>query len=32
MLISSYLFMDEARFTTRQGPLLRNMRREGIVV
>jgi uncharacterized protein len=26
------LFMDEIRFTTRQGPLLRNIRREGIAL
>jgi predicted nucleotidyltransferase len=26
------LFMDETRFTTRQGPLLRNVRREGIAL
>lgn len=26
------LFMDETRFTTRQGPLLRNIRREGIAL
>jgi len=26
------LFMDETRFTTRQGPLLRNIRRESIAV
>ena len=26
------LFMDEHRFTTRNGPLLRNVRKEGIVV
>lgn len=26
------LFMDETRFTTRQGPLLRNIRREGIAI
>ena len=24
------VFMDEARFTTRNGPLLRNIRREGV--
>ena len=30
--VVSCLFMDETRFTTRQGPLLRNIRREGIVV
>lgn len=26
------LFMDETRFNTRQGPLLRNIRREGIAL
>jgi predicted nucleotidyltransferase len=26
------LFMDESRFITRQGPLLRNIRREGIAL
>ncbi|MGG6241002.1 nucleotidyltransferase domain-containing protein [Nodosilinea sp. AN01ver1] len=26
------LFMDETRFTTCQGPLLRNIRREGIAL
>lgn len=26
------IFMDEERFTTRNGPLLRNIRREGVVV
>ncbi|MEA5447523.1 nucleotidyltransferase domain-containing protein [Leptolyngbya sp. CCNP1308] len=26
------LFMDETRYTTRQGPLLRNIRREGIAL
>jgi hypothetical protein len=30
--VVSCLFMDETRFTTRQGPLLRNIRREGIVI
>lgn len=30
--VISCLFMDETRFTTRQGPLLRNIRREGIAV
>ncbi len=30
--VISCLFMDETRFTTQQGPLLRNIRREGIVV
>jgi predicted nucleotidyltransferase len=26
------IFMDEERYTTRNGPLLRNIRREGVVV
>jgi predicted nucleotidyltransferase len=30
--VVSCLFMDKTRFTTRQGPLLRNIRREGIVI
>ncbi|MEO0488677.1 MAG: nucleotidyltransferase domain-containing protein [Cyanobacteria bacterium P01_A01_bin.123] len=30
--VISCLFMDEARFQNRQGPLLRNIRREGIIV
>ena len=30
--VVSCVFMGEARFTTRQGPLLRNVRREGIGV
>jgi predicted nucleotidyltransferase len=28
----SCIFMDESRFLTRNGPLLRNVRREGIAV
>ncbi len=31
-ILISYIFMDEERFTNRNGPLLRNIRREGVVV
>ena len=31
-VVLSCIFMDEARFAIRQGPLLRNIRREGIPV
>lgn len=31
-ILISCIFMDEERFTTRNGPLLRNIRREGIAV
>ncbi len=31
-ILISCIFMDEERFTTRNGPLLRNIRREGITV
>lgn len=31
-ILISCLFMDEERFTTRNGPLLRNIRREGVSV
>lgn len=31
-VVLSCIFMDEARFAHRQGPLLRNIRREGIPV
>ncbi|MDQ6834151.1 MAG: nucleotidyltransferase domain-containing protein [Chloroflexota bacterium] len=31
-ILISCTFMDEERFTTRNGPLLRNIRREGIAV
>jgi predicted nucleotidyltransferase len=30
--VISCLFMDETRFSTRQGPLLRNIRQEGIAI
>jgi len=30
--VISCLFMDELRFMTRQGPLLRNIRKEGIAI
>jgi predicted nucleotidyltransferase len=31
-LVISLVFMDETRFRTRQGPFLRNIRREGLPV
>ncbi|MDQ6905317.1 MAG: nucleotidyltransferase domain-containing protein [Chloroflexota bacterium] len=31
-ILISCIFMDEERFTTRNGPLLRNIRREGVIV
>jgi predicted nucleotidyltransferase len=31
-ILISCIFIDEDRFTTRNGPLLRNVRREGIAV
>ncbi len=31
-ILISCIFMDEERFVTRNGPLLRNIRREGIAV
>jgi len=31
-VVISCVFMDEERFTTRHGPLLRNIRKEGIPV
>jgi len=31
-VVAGCIFMDEDYFTTRQGPLLRNVRREGIAV
>lgn len=31
-IVISCIFMDEERFTTRNGPLLRNIRREGVIV
>jgi hypothetical protein len=30
--VLSCLFMDEERFTHRNGPLLRNVRKEGVMV
>ncbi|PKO22679.1 MAG: nucleotidyltransferase [Chloroflexi bacterium HGW-Chloroflexi-1] len=30
--VISCVFMDNARFTDRNGPLLRNVRREGVVI
>lgn len=31
-ILISCVFMDEDRFTTRNGPLLRNIRREGVSI
>jgi len=31
-VVISYIYMDENRFKTRNGPLLRNIRREGISI
>ncbi len=31
-ILISCIFMDEERFTNRNGPLLRNIRREGVVM